>query len=120
MFISRPARGVAASIVSLLFIAAASGVVAADAPTSAPSKEMREQMATLHEQMAACLRSDKSMSECRTQMMSSCQSMMGTQGCRMGMSMGMGMGMGGGMMGAGKGMHGHMMSSSPPSSQAPK
>ncbi len=118
MFMTRPGRGVAASIASLLFIAAGSGVIAADAPTSAPSKQMREQMATLHEQMAACLRSDKSMSECRTQMMSSCQSIMGSQGCRM--ATGMGMGMGGGMMGGGQGMHGRMMSSSPPSSGTPK
>lgn len=105
-------RSVAASLTSALLIA--STVLAADAPTTAPSKAMREQMATLHEQMAACLRSEKPISECRTQMMSSCKSMMGNQGCRM--AMGMRMGMGGGMMGGGaQGMHGHMMSSSPPS-----
>lgn len=118
MLISRPARVLAASIAGLLCIAAGTGVIAADAPTSAPSKEMREQMATLHEQMAACLRSDKSMSECRSQMISSCQSMMGGQGCRM--AMGMGMGMGGGMMGGGQRMHGRMMSSSPSASGTPK
>jgi hypothetical protein len=56
-----------------------------------PSKEVREKMATLHEQMAACLRSDKSFAECRTEMMQSCQGTVGAQGCRM---MGMGRGMG--------------------------
>ncbi len=114
MYLSRSARGVAASITSALLIAAGSAAFAADAPTSAPSKEMREQMATLHEQMAACLRSDKTMSECRSEMMKNCQSTMGNQGCRT--AMGMGMGMGGGMMGRGQGMHGHMMSSSPSNS----
>jgi hypothetical protein len=36
--------------------------------TRTPSKDTREKMATLHEQMAACLRSDKSISECRDEM----------------------------------------------------
>lgn len=118
MYRSRSARGLAASIASVLLIAASSAVFAADAPTTVPSKELREQMATLHEQMAACLRSDKSMSECRTEMMRSCQSMMGSQGCST--AMGMGMGMGGGMMGRGWGMHGHMMSAPPSDSGTPK
>lgn len=116
MYVSRSARGVAASLTGVLLIAAGSAVFAADAPTTTPSKAMREQMAMLHEQMATCLRSDKPMSECRTAMMTNCQSMMGAQGCRTAMSMGMGMG--GGMMGTGRGMHGSMMSSPP--SGAPK
>jgi hypothetical protein len=55
------------------------------APTSqaAPSKEMREKMAKLHEQMAACLRSDKSIDECRTEMMKECHETMGKEGCPM-------------------------------------
>ena len=77
----------------------------ADAPgtaaaQAAPSKEMREKMASLHEQMAACLRSEKSLAECRTQMMQGCRDL-GSQTCPM-------MGMGGGMsMG-----HGHRASPS--------
>jgi len=60
---------------------------------AAPSKEMREKMATLHEQMAVCLRSDKSVAECRTEMMKSCQETMGAQSCpKMGMGPGMGHG----------------------------
>ena len=120
MWLQNFVRGVAASIASLLLIGFGSALFAADAPTTAaaPSKEMREQMAALHEQMAACLRSDKSMSECRTQMIQSCQSTMGSQGCHT--AMGMGMGMGGGMMGRGQGMHGHMMSSPPSNSGTPK
>ena len=118
MYLSRSGRGVAASISSVLLIAAGNAVIAADAPTNAPSQEMRAQMAAMHELMAACLRSDKSMSECRTEMMARCQSMMGSQGCRT--AMGMGMGMGGGIMGSGQDMHRHMMSSPPPNSGTPK
>ena len=118
MYLSRSPRDFAVSLVSVLLVAAGSAVFAADAPTPAPSKAMREQMATLHEQMAACLRSEKSMSECRTAMMANCQSMMGGQGCRN--AMGMGLGMGRGMMGSGQGMHGHMMSSPPSDSGTPK
>jgi hypothetical protein len=81
--------------IATAFVAAAGVAVSAEPPTSsasAPSKEMREKMATMHEQMAACLRSDKSMDECRTETMQKCQTMMGQQGCQnMGMGMGMGM-----------------------------
>ncbi len=50
--------------------------------TPAVSKEMREKMATMHEQMATCLRSDKAISECRTEMRKSCQEL-GPEGCPM-------------------------------------
>jgi hypothetical protein len=80
----------------------------ADAPASRPepSKEMRQKMATLHEQMAACLRSDKALADCRTEMMKGCQEQLGPNGCGM-------------MGGATSGMDGrkHMMSG--PSSTAP-
>ena len=118
MYLQNSARGVAASIASLLLMGSSSALFAADAPTAVPSKEMRAQMAALHVQMAACLRSDKPMSECRTQMIQSCQSKMGSQGCRA--AMGTGMGMGSGMMGRGQGMHGYMMSSPPSNSGHPK
>lgn len=62
-------------------------------PGPVPSKEMREKMAVVHEQIAACLRSTKSMTECRTQAMQKCQETMGQQGCQ-GMGMGHDMGMG--------------------------
>jgi hypothetical protein len=74
-----------------------------------PSKEMRVKMATLHEQMAVCLRSDKPFAECRTQMMQSCQSTIGAQGCPI-------MGMGSGPMG----MHGGMMQGQSSSSDSKK
>lgn len=108
MVLSNSVRGTAAAITGALLIALSSAALAAGPPAaaSAPSKEMRERMATLHEQMAACLRSDKPVSECRTQMLQHCQAMMGNQGCTRMMGTG-------GMMG--KGMRGPMMSSPPPS-----
>lgn len=60
----------------------------------APSKDVREKMAAVHDKMAACLRSDKSFAECRGEMRQNCTATMGEQGCPM---MGMGMGMGGRM-----------------------
>jgi hypothetical protein len=88
--------------IAAAFMASAGFALSAEPPSSAspaPSKQMREQMASVHERMAACMRSDKSMAECRTEMMQNCQTMMGDNGCQMmGMSMGMGMGMHGGMM----------------------
>jgi len=47
------------------------------------TKEQKENMATMHEKMAECLRSNKSMSECRTEMRGQCQTMMGGDGCPM-------------------------------------
>lgn len=78
---------------SLATVASASTAFGA-APPSSDSKmchQMREQMAVMHEQAAACLRSDKPMAECRSEMMQSCQKMMGGR-CKMMMGMHMGMG----------------------------
>ena len=77
-------------IASLLLIAGTSVVLGAEPPApahGAPSKEMREKMATIHEQMAACLRSDKPIADCHAQAMEHCRTMMGKEGCPM---MGMG------------------------------
>src|SRR5450759_4890233 len=74
---------VIASVVMSCVAIAESGAPAA-APE--PTKEMRAKMATLHEQMAACLRSDKSFSDCHSE--KGCQQLMGERGCPM---MGMGM-----------------------------
>ena len=45
--------------------------------------EQRQNMAAVHESMAACLRSDKPMEGCRKDMMQSCNDMMGKNGCLM-------------------------------------
>lgn len=109
MLLPNSARRAAKAITGALLMALSSAAFAANPPTapSVPTKEMRERMATLHEQMAACLRSDKSISECRTEMMQHCRAMMGNPGCT-----GM-MGMGRGMMGMGQRMHGPMTSKPP-------
>jgi hypothetical protein len=52
---------------------------AASHPTM--SKEQREKMATIHEQMAACLRSDKSMDACHKEAMKNCEQAMGKDWC---------------------------------------
>ena len=53
-----------------------------------PSKETREKMATAHQRMAACLRTDKPIAECHAQMMKSVGHVPGATGCPM-MSPGM-------------------------------
>ncbi len=95
-------RRAGSAIATVLLIMGASAVFSAEPPAAthpAPSKEMREKMASLHEQMAACLRSDKPITDCRSQMMKSCQDTMGDKGCPM---------VGHGMMGSEPGKHDHM------------
>ena len=45
--------------------------------------EQRVNMATVHENMAACLKSDKTLQTCHSEMKESCKSMMGDEGCKM-------------------------------------
>jgi hypothetical protein len=77
---------------SLLFVALCVSPVtmtfaAEPPPSAAPSKDMREKMAAAHDKMAACLRSDRELADCRREMQRTCSDMMGEQGCPM---MGMG------------------------------
>jgi len=92
-----PSRFILAMFASMMF-AGATPAIAADQPSPAappaPSKEMREKMAAMHERMAACLRSDRPVADCRKEMQQGCQAVMGKEGCPM-----TGMGMHGGMMG---------------------
>lgn len=72
-------------VASMVFLAG-SAAFAADVPPAnqaAPSKEMREKMAILHEQMAACLRSEKPIADCRSEMKKSCGEIMAKEGCPM-------------------------------------
>ncbi len=68
-------------ILAVAFISPVTGVAAPAAkakPMMAmeePSKEVREKMVTMHEQMVVCLKSDKKFSECHQQMMNSCPMM---------------------------------------------
>jgi hypothetical protein len=68
---------------SVALIVGASAAFAAEPPSgtpAAPSREMREKMAVMHEKLAACLRSDKPIADCRKEAMSYHQEMMGTMG----------------------------------------
>ena len=53
------------------------------ASSAGPSKETREEMAVFHEQLAACLRSDKPIAECHKQAMKHHKEMMGKEECPM-------------------------------------
>jgi hypothetical protein len=67
-------------------LALSGGALAAEQPpakSTEPSQQTREQMAKMHEQMAACLRSDKPVADCRSQMRQQCMAAMGEQGCPM-------------------------------------
>ena len=87
------------SVTSTLLACAATAMLgsfalafAADAPPTAkpaapakmehmaPTKEMREKMASLHEHMAACLRSAKSVDDCHHDMMEAHEKMEGAMG----------------------------------------
>jgi len=62
-----------AALVAGIALLWAAGSALADEPTPSdrppPSKEMREQMAKAHDAMAACLRSDRPIDECHSEMM---------------------------------------------------
>lgn len=97
-------------LITALALVSAGAAFAAEPQKGAPPEptpEARQNMAAVHEKMAACLKSNRSIAECRTEMQASCQSMMGQGGCPMWGSAGMGPGMmgrgpmGPGMMGGG-------------------
>jgi hypothetical protein len=72
-------------VAAMMLALAGSAFAAEPAPTKSaePSKQAREQMAKMHEEMAACLRSDKAFADCRTQMHEHCMTTMGEKGCPM-------------------------------------
>ena len=63
-------------------------------PMMEMTKEQRQKMADMHDKMAACLRSEKALSDCHKDMMQGCQETMGKDSCPMMDHMG-------GMMGKG-------------------
>lgn len=111
MNIRYASNGVLCGLIASLVISWAAVAAEGPPPASAePSKEMRAKMASVHERMAACLRSDKPIADCRREMMKSCQKLLGEHGCPM-------MGMHDGMMNDGM-MNDGMMKG--PTSDAPK
>jgi len=73
----------ASAAVCAALVAFASGVFAGSPKTDCPpaTKEEREKMAVIHEQMAACLRTDKAISVCHQEMMKSHEELMRATGC---------------------------------------
>jgi bisphosphoglycerate-independent phosphoglycerate mutase (AlkP superfamily) len=47
-------------------------------PSATMTKEQREEMASAHEKMATCLRSDKALDECKQEMMDACKDKAGS------------------------------------------
>lgn len=85
---STPSDNVLWSLVASMLIAGCAAAADQQPPADLPpGTEMRAKMASLHERMAACLRSERPLADCRTEMMRDCQELMGEQGCPM---MGMG------------------------------
>ena len=73
-------------IATLVLIFGARAALTAEPPSQshpAMSKEQREKMATIHDQIAACLRSDKPVADCHKEAMKSCQDAMGKDWCSM-------------------------------------
>ncbi|HME72786.1 MAG TPA: hypothetical protein VKM54_23400 [Myxococcota bacterium] len=90
-------------------------VLGADAQQSGPadpSTASRQKMAEVHQRMATCLRSDRPIAECRSDMLKNCQDLMDKEGCPM-------MGPWGGGMGPGM-MGGRMMQDAPVNQGPPK
>jgi hypothetical protein len=87
---------IAITLALVSLVLAAGSLFGAD---TKPTKEDRQKMAEMHSKMADCLKSDKPMGDCQSEMMKSCKSMMGKEGCpMMGQMKGM---MKGGMMNQG-------------------
>ncbi|MFM6927800.1 MAG: hypothetical protein ACKOX6_05010 [Bdellovibrio sp.] len=75
-------------VILLAFTVTAPGAFAAKDKATKTSKiewtaEQRENMAKMHETMASCLRSTKTMKDCRAEMKTSCHDM-GKENCPMG------------------------------------
>jgi hypothetical protein len=71
-------------LAALLLCSAAAAPADIPPPEDHPiSKDTREKMAQVHEEIAACLRSDKSLQECHNEIMKSCHEKLGEEGCRM-------------------------------------
>ena len=71
-----------ASVMALACAGSSLAVAAGQRICPEPTKEEREKMAVAHEQMAACLRSDKSFADCHKEMAKS-HPMMGCPGAKM-------------------------------------
>ena len=103
----------ALALVTLAWAGAAHAAEPKKAPP-APTAEQRQKMADIHQKMAECLRSDRPIAECRSEMATACHDTLGAEACPM-MGKGRG-GMGPGMMG---GPMGPGMMQGPPAAPKP-
>lgn len=74
-------RAIVASLIAAAWAGSAFAANSAKPECPTPTKETREKMAAWHEQMAACLRSDKAITECRSEMAKNHDEMMREMGC---------------------------------------
>lgn len=78
----RASMWTALTVLAMTAAACATQPSAAGPPGPGPHG-MRQEMAAAHERMAACLRSDRDIGECRAQLHQSCRAAMGEQACPM-------------------------------------
>ena len=79
-------KTILAKALTVLIIASGAAALGADKSKNMGmdlTTEQRQTMAETHGKMATCLRSDKPMDECRTDMMKSCADTMGKDNCHM-------------------------------------
>jgi hypothetical protein len=84
MFNTRLSAVIACAVI-VLFASSSAAFAAEPQASTKPgaSKEWREKMASAHERMAACLRSDKSMDVCHQEMMKAAGGARGDHDCGM-------------------------------------
>ncbi len=78
------------AICAIALVIGAGAAFAQDTPApihAAPTKEMREKLAVLHDQMGICLRSDKAVATCIEEMRQACHDTIGEKDCPMMMGM---------------------------------
>jgi len=71
-----------AFVLAIAAFALSAGAADSGASDAIPTREVRNRMAVLHDKAAACLRSDRPLAECRSEMMEGCRSI-GAYGCPM-------------------------------------
>jgi hypothetical protein len=73
----------ALAAVALIWTGAAHAAEPKKVPPAAPTAEQRQKMAEIHQKMADCLRSDRPIEECRSEMATACHDSLGADQCPM-------------------------------------
>ena len=77
----RPVHSILVAVSMMACVVSASAAETTKSECPPLTKETREKMAAVHEQIAACLRSDKPVAECRAEMAKSHSELMQASGC---------------------------------------